>query len=230
MHEPTDPMSDTENPRPECASPEAVVMQFAKWPVPGRVKTRLSPLLGDDGAMNAHVRLSRRVLANLAEAGLPLQFWWDRALVTPPVAADPILADLETLGVRQCIQQGNDLGQRMHGALELALQRHDKAVIVGSDCPSVEARYVQAALALLDRHDVVMGPSDDGGYVLLAAKRTVPAMLDDIEWGSGRVLVQTRDRLDRLGLSHASLEPRWDVDEPEDWQRFLRELVEAPEG
>jgi glycosyltransferase A (GT-A) superfamily protein (DUF2064 family) len=145
-------------------------MQFAKWPEPGRVKTRLMPALGAAGALGAHVELN--------------------------------------------------LGQRMAHALAGAVQDAGAGVIVGSDCPSVDADYVRRAIALLREQDVVLGPSDDGGYVLIGAGRVVPGMLDDIAWGTEAALEQTCQRLQEKGLRYALLEPRWDVDEPEDWQRW----------
>lgn len=204
-------------------SRSAVLIQFAKWPEAGRVKTRLIPALGAQGAMEAHVRLSCQVLMNLARSGLPLQFWWDRELAEPPAAAQPLLDCLQRVGAEQKAQSGSDLGERMSRALSAGLAEYDRAIIVGSDCPSVDAGYVEAALATLEGHDVVLGPSNDGGYVLIGARTLMPGMLADIEWGSERTLSQTMDRLAGSKLTVALLEPRWDVDEPDDWQRFLRE-------
>ena len=92
----------------------------------------------------------------------------------------------------------------------------------GSDCPSVDADYLWQAVAALDTSDVVLGPSNDGGYVLIGVRRVMPGMLDNVDWGTERVLNQTCDRLAGHGLSVSLLAPRWDVDEPEDWRRFLR--------
>lgn len=205
---------------PKTESPSVLLMQFAKWPEAGRVKTRLIPALGVSGALNAHVTLTLAVLDNLCGARLPVQFWWDRAVESAPVDAREVVRDIERRGVMQKVQQGANLGERMLGALGTGLQSHALALIVGSDCPSVEAGYVSQAVAALQEYDVVLGPSDDGGYVLIGARRVVPHMLDDIEWGTEGVLEQTRERLEELGLSVGLLEPRWDVDEPEDWARF----------
>jgi rSAM/selenodomain-associated transferase 1 len=200
----------------------ALVMQFSKWPEEGRVKTRLMSELGARGALNAHIRLSLNVLDNLIASGLPVQFWWDRALEPAPEAASQVLTALDAASITIGIQEGENLGQRMEAALGLALESHCKAVVVGSDCPSVDPEYVREAVAALDASDVVLGPSNDGGYVLIGVRRVVPGMLDHVAWGTESVLDQTRDRLAGCGLSVSLLAPRWDVDEPEDWQRFLR--------
>lgn len=202
--------------------PDSVlVMQFAKWPEAGRVKTRLMPELGAEGAMNAHVTLSLAVLENLVASGYDVRFLWDRQVDRVPEAAFPIIEQLEACGVGQSWQQGDVLGERMTLALESGLQRVGKAMVVGSDCPSVDAEYVRLAVATLDGVDVVLGPSDDGGYVLIGARKLAPGMLADVAWGTQNALEQTCDRLSKAGLTFALLPQKWDVDEPEDWRRFI---------
>ncbi|MDO6825459.1 TIGR04282 family arsenosugar biosynthesis glycosyltransferase [Marinobacter sp. 1_MG-2023] len=207
---------------PKIEGSAALVMQFAKWPEAGRVKTRLIPALGVFGALNAHITLTLAVLDNLYGSGHPVQFWWDRSVETVPSDSQSIVRTIEQRNLIQKVQQGANLGDRMLNALGNALESHPLAMIVGSDCPSVEPGYVHQALVALEEYDVVLGPSDDGGYVLIGARRVVPHMLDDIDWGTEAVLEQTCERLKKLGLSVALLEPRWDVDEPEDWARFQR--------
>ncbi|AZT83439.1 glycosyltransferase [Marinobacter sp. NP-4(2019)] len=206
---------------PKSPESSVLVMQFSKWPEEGRVKTRLMPALGAGGALAAHVRLSLAVLDNLIASGFPVQFWWDRALETAPAAAAPVLSKLDSAQIATGVQQGENLGRRMEAALAGVLEDHDKALVVGSDCPSVDSDYIRQAVAELDTSDVVLGPSNDGGYVMIGARRVVAGMLDGVNWGTGSVLDQTCARLEGLGLSVSLLPPRWDVDEPEDWQRFL---------
>ena len=207
---------------PENRSFDALLMQFAKWPEAGRVKTRLMPALGPLGALEAHVNLTLAVLDNLCASGYPVEFWWDRKLESTPREAGVILHNLEGAGLVQKTQSGSTLGDRMLAALGEALEGHSRALVVGSDCPSVDPEYVRQAVARLTDYDVVLGPSDDGGYVLIGASRIVPGMLDGIAWGTEAVLAQTCERLGQLGLSVNLLEPRWDVDEPEDWARFQK--------
>jgi hypothetical protein len=203
-------------------APSAVFLQFAKWPEAGRVKTRLIPELGVAGALDAHIKLTLAVLDNLCATGYPVEFWWDRLVDDYPAEAASILEEVDGAGLFQGVQQGDSLGDRMLAALSQSLGDYDRALIVGSDCPSVDPDYARQAVACLADHDVVLGPSDDGGYVLIGASRVVEGMLDNIAWGTPEVLAQTCERLDAAGLSYCLLEPRWDVDKPEDWARFLR--------
>lgn len=201
---------------------KVLLIQFAKWPELGKVKTRLIPALGEQGALAAHQCLTLAVLDNLLGSGLPVEFWWDRPLTVPPVEATSVLDKILAAGGVQRFQEGPDLGARMQHALASGLEQYQKVMIIGSDCPAVEAGYVAEAAAALDQADVVMGPSDDGGYVLIGARRTTSGMLEGIAWGSPQVLEQTCGKLRKEGLSHHLLEPRWDVDEPEDWERFIQ--------
>jgi rSAM/selenodomain-associated transferase 1 len=170
--------------------------------------------------MAAHVRLSLAVLDNLVASGYTVQFLWDRALENVPTGAAPVLERLDVHGVAQAVQEGDILGERMSQALDAGLRGFGKAMIVGSDCPSVDADYVRTAVAALDEVDVVLGPSEDGGYVLIGARRVIPGMLADVAWGTEKALSQTCDRLTQAGMSFRLLPQRWDVDEPEDWHRF----------
>jgi len=209
----------------ECSP--ALLMQFAKWPQPGRVKTRLIPALGIEGALQAHITLSLAVLDNLCATGYDVSFWWDRALEQPPEEAGPLLANIEAARLPQRFQHGQDLGERMARALAEGMAAYAKAVVIGSDCPSVDPGYVRSAVAALDHHDIVLGPSNDGGYVLIGARKLAPEALTGIDWGTPAVLEQTLQRMASAGLSVHLLEPRWDVDEPEDWQRFQRMVGEV---
>ena len=206
----------------QSKSPSAVFLQFAKWPEAGRVKTRLMPELGAVGALEAHITLTLAVLDNLCATGYPVEFWWDRLVDDHPGIAASILEEVDGAGLVQGLQQGDTLGEKMHAALSQSLYDYDRALVVGSDCPSVDPDYARKAVACLADYDVVLGPSDDGGYVLIGASRVAEGMLDNIAWGTPDVLAQTCERLDAVGLSYCLLEPRWDVDEPEDWARFLR--------
>ena len=95
--------------------------------------------------MAAHIRLSLAVLDNLVASGYTVQFLWDRALEKVPTGAAPVLERLEVHGVAQAVQQGDILGERMSQALDAGLRGFGKAMIVGSDCPSVDADYVRTA-------------------------------------------------------------------------------------
>jgi hypothetical protein len=161
------------------------------------------------------------------QSGYPVTLAWDRAVAEPPAEAASILQAMAVSGVGQSIQQGVDLGERMTRALAAGLRGADIAMVIGSDCPSVDADYIEQARSALAQSDVVFGPSDDGGYVLIAARRTRPEMLQGVAWGSEQALDQSMAAVRNAGLRVATLGPRWDVDEPADWHRFLAEFGQS---
>lgn len=198
-----------------------LVIQFSKWPQPGEVKTRLIPDLGAMGAMQAHISLSMVVLRNLAKSQARVELWWDSPM-EPPAEAKPLLNALDRLDVPTRIQRGSDLGARMLDALNRGLLEARKVILVGSDCPSVDADYIGEAVRQLDTHDVVLGPADDGGFVLIGARKTDSAMFNGVAWGGDQACEQTAQQVIACHLMLGMLETRWDVDDFDGWDRFER--------
>ena len=97
-------------------------------------------------------------------------------------------------------------------------------LIIGSDCPSIDESYLKTALEqLAGGIDVVLGPAEDGGYVLIGLNAANNRLFSDIDWGTDRVLVQTLTRARKLGLSSVCMDVLWDLDRPTDLDR-LEEL------
>lgn len=193
--------------------PDDCLMVFARAPVPGAAKTRLIPTLGAAGAAALHAQLSHHTLARAITARVaPVQLWCS------PGPAHPFFAACRTaFGIDLHTQCEGDLGSRMAGAFDEALDSSRHAVIIGTDCPDLSREDLRQAFHALDEgRDAVLGPAEDGGYVLIGLSRPAPALFRDIDWGSGRVLSQTRKRLGELGLTWRELAPRRDVDRPED--------------
>jgi len=198
--------------------PNARIVQFAKRPQVGHVKTRLIPAIGAQGACDLHQKLLRHCWQTLNSVQLAaMELWLDSAEFSPFFdTLKPAVASIE-------IQQGANLGERMSNAVEQVLQRSDAVVIIGSDCPVLDGEYVDAALqSLYDGADVVLGPASDGGYVLIGMSRHLPQVFDDIDWGSDQVLKQTRTCLKACGSQWHELAQLWDVDRPEDLDRLNR--------
>ena len=194
----------------------AAILVFARAPNPGEVKTRLIPALGADGAASLHASLVERVLgAARRVAGARLELWGSASHAFFDDCSRRYGASLH----EQC---GGDLGERMAHAFASALQAADRVVLVGSDIPALDAGYLQRALAMLEEVPAVLGPAEDGGYVLVGLRRPEPALFEGVAWGSAGVLVQTRERLARLGLRWRELEPLCDLDRPEDLARLSR--------
>lgn len=182
----------------------------------GQVKSRLAAGLGEEQALDAYRRLLRDTLQRLARVpGIPAELW----LAGTP---DPwVLSQAAEFGLRWRRQRGADLGARMALALDDCLAGGAAGLIVGSDCPPIDAEYVRAAAAVLTDHDLVLGPAEDGGYGLIGLSRGCAALFEGVPWGTSQVLVRTLEIAGRAGLTVALLDTVWDVDTPADWQRYL---------
>ena len=194
--------------------PDACLQIFARAPVPGAVKTRLIPVLGADGAAGLQTKLLQRTLAMATQSELaPVQLW------CAPDCDHAAFRDCP--GVSRYVQQGADLGERMHHALIAGLETARRVILIGTDCPGLDGGYLCQAIERLAAHDVVLGPAEDGGYVLIGWRRPVD-LFTGIDWGSERVLDQTRARLRAAGASWHELPMLWDVDRPADVARLER--------
>ena len=200
-----------------CA--DARLLIFAKAPVPGRVKTRLAGRLGARGAAALYRRLLRETLAMACAARLcPVELW-----CAPDARHGFFAACRREYGVRLRRQAAGDLGRRMDRAFGRALAESARAVLIGGDCASVGAGELRAAFdQLAAGRGAVLGPAEDGGYVLIGLRRPCPALFRGVAWGEGSVLAATRRRLKRIGLDWAELPVGWDVDTPADLRRLRR--------
>lgn len=198
-----------------------VLIIFARDPVPGMVKTRLIPLLGEGGACALYVKLLQRTLKVAMQCPeVDIELWTDTK--TPSATLCSLLAEHS---IRPRYQQPGDLGQRMHHAISDALSRSGSVVLIGADCPDWRAQDLAQALGHLQRHDVVLAPAMDGGYVLIGCRRNVPELFSDIPWGSDQVFEKTKRRLQALDLVWQELPAHPDIDiEPD--LKLVPELLE----
>lgn len=188
---------------------------MARHPEPGRVKTRLGAVLGDERACALH----RAFVLDLADrlAALPYDVTWAYTPAAAPFAA--------LLPKARCVAQvGDDLGARMAHAVAGAFAEDTTPVLViGADVPHVPAACLAEAAAIAATR-VVVGPAEDGGYYLIGLPRPIPELFAGVPWGSAAVLETTRERAAGLGLAMHLLPPTFDVDEPRDLER-LRGLL-----
>jgi rSAM/selenodomain-associated transferase 1 len=199
--------------------PEVKFAVFAKAPVAGEVKTRLAPVLGDEGAAELHRRLVLHTLDTVREVS-------DNAvLYCAPDTDHPFFVRCaKHYGIELEHQCRGDLGVRMLHACIDHLKAGTAFVIVGTDCPVLDAdRLVQAVVALAQGAHIALAPAEDGGYAAIALRRCAPELFSDMPWGTDGVMAETRLRLRRLGWRWTELESVWDVDRPADYERLCRE-------
>ena len=194
-----------------------VVIVFARAPIAGAAKTRLIGRLGAWRAAQLHARLVRRALRTaLASCCARVELH-----VTPTTRHRFFARCRDEFGVDVKAQRGADLGERMHGALLVALRRHRAAILIGADCPELRPTDLRRAARLLrGAAEVVIAPAEDGGSALIGARRISAALFDGVAWGGASVLAQTARRLQTSGYHWRALRTVWDLDRPEDLDRF----------
>ena len=196
-----------------------------KAPIPGRTKTRLVPPLSADAA----AALYRGLLLDTLQ--LAHSLGWECISLVHPRGDAPLLRGLVP-GVRLLEQPGEGLGP----ALRFAFERHfrdgcDTVTLIGSDNPTLPVELVwDAQDALAGGHDLSIGPSLDGGYYLIGMRQPHLGVFDHVDWSTSRVYAQTLERAADLRLQVHAVQEWYDVDEPRDLERLLRELDGGPQA
>ncbi|MEO8663109.1 MAG: TIGR04282 family arsenosugar biosynthesis glycosyltransferase [Bryobacteraceae bacterium] len=187
-----------------------VILLFAKAPEPGRVKTRLTPLLSASQAASLHTAFVEDMLELLLTLpGVDIELHTDT--VTDAWAQQTVARKLQVEG---------DLGIKMHSAAKAALAAgRPQVLIAGSDSPTLPAAHLIAVLAA--EADVTLGPADDGGYYAIAFRKTHPAMFSGVAWSTATTRADTVMACGSAGLTIAEGRRWWDVDAPADVVRLL---------
>lgn len=191
-------------------APSTVIM--LKEPRPGQVKTRLARDLGPEKACEIYEQLASAQLARIP-ASWNLEVCYD-----PPTGYSRMrhwLGDRP----RYFPQKSGSLGDRLRAALLHPRDSSGPVFFLGGDCPGLDGPLLESAARQLDSHDLVIIPAEDGGYVLIGMKEPQPQLFHGIDWSTGRVLDQTLDRARAWHLSVARMDPLYDVDDLETWQR-----------
>lgn len=197
------------------------LLLFTRFPEPGKVKTRLIPALGADGAASLHRALTEHILQIIKD-------FINLAKIDFCICSDgaEIHEMHEMFGSDHLcsFQAEGDLGQRMSAAFAASLkQGRRRVVLIGSDCPGISAQILKSAFIYLDRYDLVLGPANDGGYYLIGLSALYPEIFQNLPWGTADVLAITLARAAGLGLKTILLEPLTDIDRPEDlpvWEKI----------
>jgi rSAM/selenodomain-associated transferase 1 len=188
---------------------------LARAPVAGQAKTRLIAALGAEGAAALqHWLLQRTVAMALAASVGPVTLWCAGEL------QHPVFASCRAQNVTLRPQPEGTLGERMLTALQ-ASPATAGSLVIGTDCPALRAADLRVAALSLQHHDAVVFPAEDGGYVLIGMKAPIPEAFSAIDWGTDRVMAQTRARLRSLQCTWAEPLTLWDVDRPDDLARLF---------
>jgi len=198
---------------------DSVILLYAKAPISGTVNTRLIPEIGVSSATKLQHDLIHHRLSMLSNATLCDV----RLMCAPDQYDESFLACKKKYPITLFDQVGDDLGARMFSGVALALQQYKYCIVIGTDAPALDAKKIKQAIDVLHNEaDVVFVPAEDGGYVLLAMRQPYKCLFENISWGSAHVMQQSREKLRENKISFEELEPCWDVDRLEDYQRYLK--------
>lgn len=205
-----------------------IVAIMAKAPQPGEVKTRLCPplshreaaelyrcfLLDKIGQVNSLPRTTHVVSYTPTDSRS-----WFEALTPPHFLLIP--------------QRGDDLGARLLSAFDqLFAQGYAQVIVIDSDTPTLPTTYLEQALGLIAArgNDVVLGPTEDGGYYLIGLRRAYCELFERMPWSTPQVFTETRRRSAQHGLTVACTAPWYDVDTPADLARLRASLEQSCDG
>lgn len=194
---------------------------MAKAPEAGQVKTRLCPPLSLDEAAQLYRCFLMDKIAQVQSVSSA-----EPVLAYAPDGAADIFEALAP-GWKLLPQRGADLTSRLVSVLEELFDAgFEASIVIDSDTPTLPSRLLELAVAHMasGAQDLVLGPSEDGGYSLIGLRRLHRALFDGMPWSTPAVLEETVRRARALGLATLELGPWYDVDTGADLARLMAEL------
>ncbi len=195
------------------------IIIFTKFPVEGKVKTRLAKNMGNKFAVSFYRKCAEHTfkeLVKVKETGSELFLFCSEE--------NEIEQVMKWAGnnFNYYSQQGDDLGLKMYNAFDTMFKiGYKKVIIIGTDVPDVSMKIVRSAISVLDNYSVVIGPANDGGYYLLGFKSKLIDLFSGIEWSTNSVFDNTIEKLNRSKINYFMLDELTDIDTLEDLQNWL---------
>lgn len=196
------------------------IICFTRVPIPGKTKTRLMPVLGGETCAQLHTAF----LQDVADACEKMDA--DLFVAYTPEGKQEILKGIFPRAKDGFAQQGEELGARMHHALEKVLALgYDACVLIGSDLPLLHPAHLEGAFSALECADVTLGPTPDGGYYLVGMKRPCPELFEKQAYSVSSVYENAVRAAEAVGRSFRPAPLCSDVDTPEDLAELRKELA-----
>lgn len=192
---------------------------FVKNAEIGKVKTRLASTVGNVQALAIYKSLLQITYQNIKDLHCTLHIYYSSFIDDQDLFSGQ--------NVLKSIQKDGDLGEKMRSAFQdifsnSHLSNHTiKVMIMGSDCPELNADIIHKGFEALENNQVVIGPTFDGGYYCLGMDMYVPELFSDVAWSTSDVLHKTISNAEDLNLSVFKLPMLHDIDFEEDWNDYL---------
>ena len=189
---------------------------FARNPVRGKVKTRLAATMGDDKALSIYQSLLEHTVQITQQLPYDCYVFYADGISKNDVWPDDLYLKKN--------QEGNDLCQRMLHAFDTLFQQgYQKIIIIGTDCFELSSFILLDAFTALDEKEVVIGPSEDGGYYLLGMRQFFPFLFEEKAWSTDSVYSSTVQQLVIQNIRYEILPILNDIDTEDDWKQYLQQ-------
>lgn len=199
---------------------DTAIIVFTKFPVEGKVKTRLAKNMGNKFAVSFYrvcAEHTFKELLKVKERGSEIFLFCSEE--------NEIEKVMKWAGnnFNYYSQQGIDLGLKMYNSFETIFKKgYKKVIIIGTDAPDFSINIVQSAISVLDNYSVVIGPANDGGYYLLGFKSKLIDLFSGIEWSTNSVFDKTIEKLNNSKTNYFILDELTDIDTSEDLRIWLK--------
>ena len=189
---------------------------FARNPVRGKVKTRLAATMGDDKALSIYQSLLEHTVQITQQLPYDCYVFYADGISKNDVWPDDLYLKKN--------QEGKDLGQRMLHAFDTLFQQgYQKIIIIGTDCFELSSFILLDAFTALDEKEVVICPSEDGGYYLLGMRQFFPFLFEEKAWSTDSVYSSTVQQLVIQNIRYEILPILNDIDTEDDWKQYLQQ-------
>jgi rSAM/selenodomain-associated transferase 1 len=201
---------------------------MAKAPQPGEVKTRLCPPLSHEAAAELYrcFLLDKIAQVNALPSAAPV-------ISYSPGDSKPVFEELTPARFMLIPQYGDNLGDRILSTFDqLFRQGYAQVTVIDSDTPTLPTAYLERALSLMGerQNDVVLGPTEDGGYYLIGLRQARRELFEQMPWSTPQIFPETRRRAAQCGLTVACTGYWYDIDTPDDLARLSGSLHQLEDG
>ncbi|MFC1807964.1 TIGR04282 family arsenosugar biosynthesis glycosyltransferase [Candidatus Omnitrophota bacterium] len=184
-----------------------ILIIFAKYPAPGKVKTRLAKEIGKEKAALLYASFVKSIVERTRSR------YYKQVIFFSPSNRKKEFKDWLGRDIEFTAQKGSDLGARMADAFKISFSKNaEKVIIIGTDSPHIDNKRIEQAFKMLRKHEAVIGPSQDGGYYLLGLSRFTPKVFGGISWSTDKVFDQSVNILENERISYSILPAGFDID------------------
>lgn len=197
---------------------EAIII-FTRVPIPGQTKTRLESFLTKNQCAEIHKNFLEDIKFTCNKLKRDIFVFYT------PEDKDNILKKILGEKCNYQIQKGNDLGEKMYNAIDYVLRRnYQSCILIGTDIPYLKQEDLSKAFKILEKKDIVLGPTEDKGYYLVGMKKATKLVFENVEYGHGNVLDNTITAIKNSNLTYDLTNKNVDIDDKEDLFYFYNEI------